>query len=159
MSLQPHQTTMQLFLMQEVIIMANNRIPNRRNDDYDEFHETMNPAVSTDYQQQSRVDTNTDHTSSMGEQIVRTVASVLSALLLLRLLTHLFSNNQTNGFVGLVNGLTDWMATPFQGLFQNVPAGTSGFFDIPAIAALISVMVLAYLINRLLGSMRGNNAA
>jgi len=139
--------------------MAKNRINDSRRDDYDDFHESMSPTMTGDSGRVSERDVNVVAATSVAEQLVSALAYIFSALLAVRFFTHLFSNDTVNGFVNFMNATTDWLAVPFQALFQSVPAGTSGFFDIPAIAAIIVVMVLGYLINRLLASTRRDDIA
>lgn len=137
--------------------MAKNRINGNRREDYDDFRESLNPSLSQDYGQVSERDVNVAAAGSVAEQLVGIVAWVLSVVLALRFFTHIFSNDTANGFVNFVNVVTDWMAIPFQNLFQNVPAGLSGFFDFPAIAAIVVVVAVAYLLNRILASTRRND--
>ncbi len=134
--------------------MAKNRINGNRREDYDDFRESLNPSMSRDYGQVSERDVNMAAAGSVAEQLVRIAAWVLSAVLALRFVTHIFSNDTANGFVSFVNVVTDWLAIPFQNLFQSVPAGLSGFFDFPAVAALVLIVAIAYLLNWLLASTR-----
>ena len=134
--------------------MAKHRVNGRQNEDFDDFHESVSPAMSSEYRRTSERDVNITAARSVVEQLISTIASILSALLVVRFITHLFSNDQANGFVNFINAATNWMAQPFQALFQNVPAGVSGFFDFPAIAAMLMILALAYLLNRLLATTR-----
>ena len=88
----------------------------------------------------------TDDSVSVLEQIVRYVAVLLGLLLGLRFVVSLFTANVGNGFVNFFRVTTDWLVTPFQTLFGRPPAGTGGFFDWPALAALIVVAVIATLL-------------
>lgn len=129
--------------------MAKNRIHGRRRNDYDDFHESITPTMPGEYQTVSERDVNVSAASSVAEQLVTAAAYILSALLAVRFLTHLFSNDTANGFVNFINSTTDWMAQPFQSA-----SSAASFFDFGAIAALVMVGILAYLLNRLFSSMR-----
>lgn len=129
--------------------MAKNRIHGRRRNDYDDFHESINPAMPSDYQTVTERDINVAAASSVAEQLVVAVAYILSALLAVRFFTHLFSNDTANGFVSFMNTTTDWMTQPFQSV-----SGAASFFDFGAIVAVVVIGVLAYLLNRLFASMR-----
>jgi uncharacterized protein YggT (Ycf19 family) len=137
--------------------MAKKHNRRRKHNEHAEFHESLTTAAPDDYRTLSERDINVAAATSVAEQLLVALAVILSALLVVRFFTHMFSNNQAIGFVNFFNVATDWMAQPFQGLFQTVPAGTSGFFDIPAIAALVVVGALAYLLNRLLVSASHND--
>ena len=96
-----------------------------------------------------------DAAPSALEQLVRYVAVLLDALLLVRFITSLFSGNTSNAFVAFIYGLTNWLVKPFQALFNQTPVTSgTGFFDWPAIAAIVVVTVLAAIIIRLLRSSR-----
>jgi uncharacterized protein YggT (Ycf19 family) len=125
--------------------------PNRTQQKYDEFHETLaasaTPVPNRTYR--SEIDLTNDH-PSVAEQIVRFVAVVLEGLLAIRFITNLFSADRTNGFVNFFNTATDWLVQPFQALLGQSPLGTAGFVDWPAIAALIVVGAIAWIIIRLM---------
>ena len=132
--------------------MAKNRIHGRRRNDYDDFHESINPAMPSDYQTVTERDINVAAASSVAEQVLAAVAYILTALLAVRFFAHLFSNDTANGFVNFMNITTDWMAQPFQTV-----SSAASFFDFGAIVAVVVIGMLAYLLNRLFVSMRHND--
>jgi uncharacterized protein YggT (Ycf19 family) len=116
------------------------------------FHESLAahaPAPATPIPNRtyrSEVDLTESHAST-AEQIVRFIATLLDTLLVLRFVTSLFSADRSNGLVNALYALTDWLVKPFQALF-GAPTGTGGFFDWPALTAIVVVSVLATLIIR-----------
>lgn len=111
---------------------------------YDEFHETLAPSLpGRTYR--SEVDL-IDSNLSVGEQLVRFVAVVLNALLVVRFIMSLFTSNLGSSFVSFIYSLTDWLVAPFQALFGQPPIMGLGFFDLPALLAAVIVTILASLI-------------
>jgi uncharacterized protein YggT (Ycf19 family) len=133
--------------------MARLSRPQRRAARDEEFRETLAQPMATP--RSYRADTTTDLIVSPAEQIIRAVAGVLNLLLALRFVTALFSTDTTNGWVSFIIGLTDWLVTPFENLFNMVPNGTS-FFDLPALAAIVVVSLIAWAINGIIRSSRGD---
>jgi uncharacterized protein YggT (Ycf19 family) len=120
----------------------------RRNrpDDYEEFHESLAaPAANRTYR--SEVDLATDRAST-AEQVVRFISTILGTLLTIRFLISLFTADRTNGLVNFFYATTDWMVRPFQLLFNQTPAGSGGFFDVPALVALAVLGFLTWLVLR-----------
>ncbi|MDF2461282.1 MAG: hypothetical protein K0S68_685 [Candidatus Saccharibacteria bacterium] len=118
------------------------RRPNQDRRDYDEFRESLATTPNRTYRSAVEPD---DRTSVM-EQVVRVVALVLCFLLAMRFIVSLFTANVSNGFVNFFRATTNWIVAPFQSFFGSPPAGTGGFFDWPALAALICVGILATLL-------------
>lgn len=113
----------------------------------EEFRETLAPPMPNQtYRDEVEF---TESSSTSAEQVVRIVATILSSLLALRFLVSLFSSDRSAGLVNLFYGLTDWLVAPFQAIFGATPLSGIGFFDWPALAALIVVSVLAAFLGRL----------
>jgi uncharacterized protein YggT (Ycf19 family) len=119
-------------------------IARRRASRDDDFRETLAPPVPNQTYR-SRVDY-IDNRASVAEQLIRYVAVVLSLLIVGRFIASLFSSDRSNGLVNFFYATTDWIVRPFQALFGTPPSSTGGFFDWPAVAALIVVGVLATLL-------------
>ena len=115
---------------------------------YDEFGESMaTPVPNRTYR--SSVET-VDDKSSLVEQVVRYVAVILGALLAIRFVINLFSGYRSSGFTNFIYATTNWMVRPFQALFGQPAASTGGFFDWPAIAAIVTVGIVAGILIALL---------
>jgi uncharacterized protein YggT (Ycf19 family) len=122
--------------------------PNRDRRDYDEFRESLaTPVQGRTYR--SVID-NEDDRVSVPEEIVRYLAVLLGLLIALRFVTSLFTADTANWLTGFLRPATDWVVMPFQTLFGRPPAGTGGFFDWPALAALFVVAVISTLLISLL---------
>jgi len=115
----------------------------------EDFHETLAaPIANQPYR--SQIDL-IDTRPSTVEQIVRLVAVILSLLLLGRLITNLFTTDPNNSYVNFFNIATTWMVWPFQLVFGQPPINaTGGFFDWPAIVAMIVVSLVTALIVRVI---------
>jgi hypothetical protein len=133
--------------------MARLSRPQRRAERTDEFRETLAQPMATP--RSYRAETAPAVAASPAEQIIRAIAGVLNTLLALRFITALFSTDTTNGWVSFIMGLTNWLVTPFENLFNMAPTGGS-FFDLPSLAAIVVVSLLAWAINGIIRSSRGD---
>jgi hypothetical protein len=59
---------------------------------------------------------------------------------------NLFVSNTTGGFTGFIYALTNWAVRPFQLLFGQPTVTSGGFFDWPALAAIIAVGIIASIV-------------
>jgi hypothetical protein len=123
------------------------RRPGRTRRDHDGFRETLAaPIPNQTYR--TEVDL-VDSRPTVIEQTVRLIAAVLSLLLTGRLIAELFTTDRANGYVAFFANATDWLVWPFQFLLGKPPVNaTGGFFDWPAVAAIVVVSVVAGLIVR-----------
>jgi uncharacterized protein YggT (Ycf19 family) len=120
------------------------RRPNHDRRNYDEFRETL--AAGRTYRSASEPDDRVP----VVERVLRYAALVLGALLAMRFIVSLFTGNVANPVVNFFRATTTWIVSPFQTMFGRPPSGTGGFFDWPALAALIVVGLLAWLLISLL---------
>ncbi len=127
----------------------------RRSENYDEFRESVAAPVSPAYQERI-IERDVVYADSTAEQVVRIVAAILVGLLALRFIVALFATDVINGFSLVVFNATEWLVSPFQVLFSSPFTGAGGFFDLPAIAAAVAVMLVAWGINALIRSTRRN---
>jgi uncharacterized protein YggT (Ycf19 family) len=117
---------------------------NRDRRQYDEFRETLaTPLPNRAYR--DRIETPIVQPTPL-ELTIRVIAILLSALIAVRLLFGLFNANHATPVVNLVYGLTDWIVQPFQSLFGTPGSGIGGYFDWPAVAAIIVVGIFAGLL-------------
>jgi hypothetical protein len=113
-------------------------------DRYDEFHETLaTPLPNQAYR--DRIETPTVHPTAL-ELTIRVLAVLLSAVIAVRLMFGLFNAGRTTPVVNLVYTGTDWIVQPFQSLFGTPNSGTGGYFDWPAVAAILVVGIFAGLL-------------
>ncbi|MDB5178859.1 MAG: hypothetical protein JWN01_802 [Patescibacteria group bacterium] len=119
----------------------------RAREDSETFRETLAaPIPNQTYR--SQVDL-IDTRPSAIEQAVRLIATLLSLLLVGRLIAGLFTTSPTNGYLSFFYAATNWMVWPFQAIFGQPPINTTGgFFDWPAVAALVAVSLIAGLLIR-----------
>jgi len=119
------------------------RRPNRDRRQYDEFRESVAaPVPNRTYR--SAVETH--DRAGVAETIIRYAALVLGFLLLMRFVVSLFTANVANPLVNFFRTVTNWIVAPFQNFFGGAPAGTGGFFDWAALAALIAVGIIGVLL-------------
>jgi hypothetical protein len=112
----------------------------------DNFHESLaQPVPNRTYR--SQVDL-IDNPASPLEQVVRLLASLLCFLLVLRFITSLFTST-ASGWTNFIHALTNWLVQPFQSFFPQPTISSGGTFDWPAVAAFISVIILATILVRL----------
>jgi Flp pilus assembly protein TadB len=117
---------------------------NRDRQHYDSFRESVaTPVPNRTYR--SDVDLVSDRPGT-AERVVRYVAVALGALLAVRFVINLFATSHTGGFTAFIYATTNWMVRPFQLLLGQPPASTGGFFDWPALAALVVVGIVASVI-------------
>jgi uncharacterized protein YggT (Ycf19 family) len=121
------------------------RRPNHDRRNYDEFRESL-AAPGRTY----RSAIEPDDRVSLVERIIRYAALVLGFLLAMRFLVSLFTGNVANPIVNFFRATTNWVVSPFQTVIGRPPTGTGGFFDWPALVALIVVALLSLLILGLL---------
>jgi len=136
--------------------MARTNLPPRRVRDErtdTEFYESLASASPRTYRDDlaaSRDVVPTDpvylRTVSPVEQVVRVAAGVLEMLLAIRFVVALFSSNLQNAVVSVLYTLTDWVVRPFQALFGTPPSGGGGYVDLPALAAIVFVALVAWVI-------------
>lgn len=120
---------------------------NRDRRQYDDFRESVAaPVPNRTYRSAVEL----EDRSSIAEQIVRIVAVVLGILLALRFIINLFSYPKTSGFANFIYATTNWAVKPFQYLFGQPAATTGGFFDWPALAAIVAVGIIASILIALL---------
>lgn len=135
----------------------------RRENNYDEFRETLATPVPRTYREDAVVEEDSvpsyrseplAYAYSPAEQLVRAVAGILNALLALRFIIALFTSSTTNAITSVIFNATNWLVTPFQTLFGTPPSGGGGYFDLPALAAIVTVSLLAWLISSLVRDYR-----
>src|ERR1700683_1368600 len=108
---------------------------------YDDFHETLAPAVPTrTYRSAIVVE---DARPGFLEQLVRVVTGVLAILLGVRFVINLFGGFNTTPLANLMNYWSNWAVAPFQALIGRPGSGVGGFFDWPALVALVVLFVVA----------------
>ena len=114
------------------------------NPPYDEFRESLaTPLPNKAYR--DRIETPTLQPTPL-ELTIRVVALLLSGVIAIRLLFGLFNANHATPVVNLVYSITDWIVQPFQTLFGTPNTGLGGYFDWPAVAAIIVVGIFAGLL-------------
>ena len=113
---------------------------NRDRRHYDDFRESVAaPVPNRTY----RSTVELEDRSSVAERVVRVVAVVLGILLAIRFVINLFSYPRTSGFANFIYATTNWAVQPFQFLFGQPATTTGGFFDWPALAAIVAVGIIA----------------
>lgn len=116
--------------------------------DYEDFHETLAaPIPNRTYR--SEIDMTVDR-SPVAEQAVRLIATVALSLLGVRFITSLLTSDSTNEFVRFMDTLTGWLVSPFQSWLGRPALSTGGLIDLPALAAIATVLILAALVIRVL---------
>lgn len=126
------------------------RARRRQQRDYDEFRETLAGAPPlVDY----RADDTRTYRSPMSsavyspaERVVRAIAAVLNSIIGIRFLVSLFTTDTTNLAVQLVQNLTNWIVQPFASAFTAPGLFGSGVLDLPAVAAIVVVSLVAWVI-------------
>jgi hypothetical protein len=68
--------------------------------------------------------------------------------------TALFTTDTTNPLLAVIFNATGWMVAPFEAIFGVPPSGGGGYFDLPAIVAIVVVSLIAWGINSLIRSSR-----
>src|SRR5689334_17320241 len=111
-----------------------------RRPETDEFYETMAAPMH----QVRSPEMSIDDTRSSAERVVSFIAGVLNILLIIRFIAALFSSNANNPVMAVIFNATNWLAAPFQTIFGSPPSGGGGYFDLPALAALVAVSVVAW---------------
>lgn len=127
----------------------------KREREFDEFHETLaapaptiiSPIPNQTYREE--IDLADEHATG-AEQFTRIAATFLGTIVALRFMTNLFSSDQDHSIVRLFNAATQWFVGPFQLIFGTAPNNGSGYVDIAALAAIITIGLVAALIIRLL---------
>ncbi len=119
--------------------------------DHDEFYETMAAPTAQPYYDQEAV-----RVYSPVEQFVRVVAGILNVLLALRFVLALFTSDTASAIVAVIFNVTNWLVAPFQSLFGTPPSEGGGFFDLPALAAIVFVALLAWIIGLIVRGPRAN---
>jgi hypothetical protein len=128
----------------------------RRGPNYEEFRETLAMRGTTyqddivpDEPYQTETTTVYGHRISAAEQLIRAVTGLLSALLALRFVVALFSANPANPIVNVVFNTTNWLVRPFQNWFGTMPSGGGGYIDLPALATIVAVTLVGWVISLL----------
>ncbi|HEY2004784.1 MAG TPA: hypothetical protein VGH44_06770 [Candidatus Saccharimonadia bacterium] len=120
---------------------------NRDRRHYDDFRETVAaPMPNRTYRSAVELENH----SSVAEQIVRIAAVILGILLAIRFVINLFSYPRTSGFASFIYGTTNWAVQPFQYLFGHAATTSGGFFDWPALAAIVATGIIASILIALL---------
>jgi uncharacterized protein YggT (Ycf19 family) len=110
----------------------------------DDFRETLAPAAPA-YREVIRDDTRAHiRPISTAQQLVSWIAGILTALLAIRFVFSLLNVNQTSGFTGFIYNATAWITAPFAGLFNTQATISTGFIDLPAVAAFVAVAIIAW---------------
>jgi len=96
--------------------------------------------------------------SIRAQRIVYAIISVISGLLLIRLLLALFGANANNDFARFVYAITAPFVAPFVGLFSiNAQLGVARF-EVETLVALVVVVLIGWVINSVLGVGRSATA-
>jgi YGGT family protein len=123
-----------------------------RDHDYDEapdeFYETLAPTIPTRTYRSGVVVV--DARPTILEQIVRLIAGVLGILLGVRFIMNLFGSYNANLLSSYANNWTNWMVAPFQALIGRPGTSVGGFFDWPALIALIVLGIITSIVTSLL---------
>jgi hypothetical protein len=113
--------------------------------EHEEFYETMAASRPATYRTEV-----VEVVPSGAERAVQLVAGILNTLLALRFVIALFTSDTTNALTAVIFNATNWLVAPMQALFGTPPSGGGGYFDLPALAAIVLVSVIAWLINTLI---------
>ncbi|HSX18976.1 MAG TPA: YggT family protein [Candidatus Saccharimonadales bacterium] len=79
------------------------------------------------------------------ERIVNVFLGLAIFFLSLRILFELFTANATTPFVAWIYSVSNYLVAPFRGILPS-PATQSGIVDMPALVAIVTYTVLAYLV-------------
>lgn len=124
------------------------RRPNRDRRKYDEFRETLaTPIANNSYRSEIA------HGESrvwIVDRIIRYAAIILVLLLAIRFVSSLFTANIGNPLVNFFRVTTNWIVSPFQVVVGSTASPVGGFYDWPALAALVAVAVIATLLINLM---------
>ena len=111
---------------------------------YDEFKETLaTPIPNQSYR--SEVENGEDRTW-IADRIIRYAALILGLLLAIRFVSSLFTGNVGNPVINFFRITTNWIVSPFQAVVGSTASSVGGFYDWPALAALVAVAVIAALL-------------
>lgn len=89
-----------------------------------------------------------DAQSDRGNAWVWYIVGIVDALLVLRILFHLFGARAV-GFASLLYDVTDFLVAPFRGIFPN-PTVEGSYFDMASITAIIVYALIGWGIVRLI---------
>lgn len=86
------------------------------------------------------------------KKLVEAIFSLIGIVLISRLIFSLLGANSGNGFVKLINSITDWFVGIFENIFAPVKINTSGtmVFEPATLIALIFVVIIAWFIIKLM---------
>ena len=122
--------------------------PNRPG--HDEFHESLAPARHMYAIDEADVPIVAARPLTGLELLVGWISGVITALLAIRFVFSLMSVNQDNGVASFVYTTTNGFTNPFSNLFNFQPNVSLGYFDLPAVAAIIAVALVSWAIVGLL---------
>jgi YggT family protein len=80
------------------------------------------------------------------ERVISLIAGILNVLLAIRFVLSLLGANVANPFASFIYSLTNPLVTPFATLFNFTPSTGIGYFDWPAIVAMVVISVVAWII-------------
>ena len=121
--------------------------------EHDEFYETMATAGPRTYRTEV-----VEVAPTGAERAVQIVAGILNTLLALRFIVALFTSDTANALTAVIFNATAWLVAPMQTLFGTPPSGGGGYFDLPALAAIVLVAVVAWLVNTLIRESQARRA-
>jgi len=81
-------------------------------------------------------------------QAIYVLFGFFDALIAIRIALRLLGANPAARFAEWINGMTNWLAAPFAGLFRSVPLGW-GALELNALVALIVYALVAMLLARI----------
>jgi succinate dehydrogenase hydrophobic anchor subunit len=134
--------------------MARHRFVTRhgRTIEDDTFRETLAPTAPV-YREVVREHVPTRRAGLL-EMLVGWVAGLVMILLAIRFVFSLLAVNQANGFSNFTYNVTSGFVSPFNGLFSSNPSSGLGYFDLPAVAAVLVVALVAWAVVAILRSTR-----
>lgn len=89
-----------------------------------------------------------DAESDRGNAWIWYIVGIIDLLLALRILFHLFGARSV-GFADMLYGVTNWLVTPFTGIFAN-PVIEGSYFDMAALTAIIVYALIGWMLSRLI---------
>ncbi len=81
-------------------------------------------------------------------RLIKVLFGIIQALLILRIVFLLLIANRDNAVVQTVLGVTDWLVSPFVGMFRfdNVRTSSGSVLDVAAIVALIAWTIVEWIV-------------
>ncbi len=89
-----------------------------------------------------------DAQSDRGNAWIWYIVGIIDALLLLRMIFHMFGANSV-GFANLLYNVTGWLVAPFKGIFPS-PVVSGSYFDTASLAAIIVYALIGWAVSRLI---------